>query len=185
MFCRDKKACADDRLTASFFAMIFISQLPVFLYLLSRKYSRVKRLILLRTTAFPTFLETVIPKRVLSVLHGAKITIKCLFCCCLPFAVNLRKSWRFNSLSALVKKKLTRYLPFTTNRFYYVLYLNAQTISAFSSTPVNNSSTLFCWHPFQKTVRSGTLYPAWLIGSFHITYPLNYMFIALRPLIFL
>ena len=143
MFCRDKKAWADDRLTAFFFAMIFKSQFSVFLCLLSRKYSRVKRLILLRTAAFPTLLETVIPRRVLSVLPGVKTAIKCLSCCCLPFAVNLRKSERFNSLSALVKKKLTKYLPFATNQFY-ALYLNAQTISAFSSTPVNNSSTLFC-----------------------------------------
>ena len=112
MFCRDKKAWADDRLTASFFAMIFISQFPVFLCLLSRKYSRVKRLILLRTTAFPTFLETVIPRRVLSILPGAKTAIKWLFWHRRPFAVNPKKSGRFSSLSALVKKKLTRYLPF-------------------------------------------------------------------------
>lgn len=144
MFCRDKKVWADDRLTASFFAMIFISKFPVFLCLLSRKYSRVKRLILLRTTAFPTFLETVIPRRVLSVLAGAKTAIKLLFWHRLPFAVNPKKSGRFNSLSALVKKKLTKYLSFATNRFCCVLCLNAQAVSAFSSTPVNNSSTLFC-----------------------------------------
>jgi hypothetical protein len=115
MFCRDKKAWADDRLTASFFAMMFISKTPVFLCLLSRKYSRIKRLILLRTTAFPTFLETVIPRRVLSVLPGAKTARKLLFWHCLPFAANLKKSGRFNSLSALVKKKLKKYPPFTTN----------------------------------------------------------------------
>ena len=46
-----------------FFAMTLISNWPGKLPLFNRKYSRMIRLILFLVTAFPTFLETVMPRR--------------------------------------------------------------------------------------------------------------------------
>lgn len=76
--------------------------------LFSRKYSRVNRLILLRIAAFPTFLTTVTPRRDLWNRPGENIAIKCLFWNFFPKLDTLRNSDRFNSLSALVKKKRKR-----------------------------------------------------------------------------
>lgn len=76
--------------------------------LFSRKYSRVSRLILLRIAAFPTFLTTVTPRRDLWNRPGENIAIKYLFWIFFPKLDNLRNSERFNSLSALVKKKRKR-----------------------------------------------------------------------------
>ena len=64
-------------MTPAFLGMMLISHLPVILCRFNRKYSRESRLILFRVAASPTFLVTVIPRRVLSVRPGQNVTIKC------------------------------------------------------------------------------------------------------------
>lgn len=165
MFFRKEKNASPVKWAASFFAMIFISQLPVILCLFSRKYSRERRLILLRVAAWPTFFVTVMPRRVRSYRPWANREIKYLFWTFFPNFDNRRNSERFKIRSALVKEK-----GFKSDR---------QTLSSLGSSPFDNPSALFCWHPFQKTMSSGTLNSAWLIRSFHNTKVLYYNFIRL------
>lgn len=77
---------------AFFLAIIFISQYPLIKCWFNLKCSRTNRLTLLRVTADPTFLETVIPIRVLSKDPGKKMTIKFLVYIFLPFSDNLINS---------------------------------------------------------------------------------------------
>jgi hypothetical protein len=105
MFFSDAKACSDDSSADPFLAIIFISQFPFILCLLSRKYSRQIRLILLRAAACPTFFVTVTPRRVLSPIAEEKSAIKCLLWIFAPVFDNRKKSGLFKILSALANEK--------------------------------------------------------------------------------
>jgi hypothetical protein len=76
IFSRKKKESFEHNPAASFFAISWISQLPVKSCRFCRKYSLANRLILFRVTAFPTLFDTVIPRRVLLRRPGLKVMIK-------------------------------------------------------------------------------------------------------------
>jgi len=127
IFCSDKETFFDDRAAASFFAMIFISQYPVIMCLFSLKYSRENRLILFRIVAFPTFLVTVTPRRVILNRPGENIATKYLFWVFFPTFDNRINSDLFRILSALVNKKRKRCFPLqpvAIYRFFYIPYIN-------------------------------------------------------------
>jgi|GEM_PF-6228005 len=65
-----------DSVVRPFRAMIFISLIPVTKSFLCLKYSRISRFILLRATAFPTFLDTVIPIRLCCPVPSRTAAIK-------------------------------------------------------------------------------------------------------------
>ena len=104
IFSKDKKVSFEHNPAAFFFAISWISQLPVILCRFCRKYSLVNRLILFRVTAFPTFFDTVIPRRVLLKRPGLKVMIKCLFFIFFPNLDNRRNSRLLKILSALVNE---------------------------------------------------------------------------------
>ncbi len=68
--------CRLDSVVRPFLAMIFMSLIPVIESFLCLKYSLIIRFILLRSTAFPTFLDTVIPIRLLFSVPSRTAAIK-------------------------------------------------------------------------------------------------------------
>lgn len=151
----------------------------------NRKNSRVSRLIRLRVTAFPTFLVTVIPRRIRPKRLGRYLTIKYASWIFLPPCASATKSGRFKMRSALVKLKPcnsclpsscgdTRRLPSTasgpapTGRSR-LFSLYRQTLPSLGSAPIDDPSALFGRHSFQKTVIAGTFDSTRLIRPFHKT----------------
>ena len=118
MFSSDKNVCSVDKFAAAFLAVSVISQFPEIKCRFSRKYSRAVRLIRLRTAAFPTLFETVIPRRVLCCCPGAYLATKCRWWSVFPNLNKWLNSERFKILSALVKQKRKRYLPSVNHRFF-------------------------------------------------------------------
>ncbi len=86
-----------------FLAMILMSHSPNKDCRFNRKNSRTRRLILFLLTARPTFLVTVTPNLERPCRPGEKTAIKQSFCTLRPQFASSMNSWRFNSLSALVK----------------------------------------------------------------------------------
>ena len=151
MFCRDKKAWPDDSLAASFLAMIFISQWPAIICLFSRKYSRENRLILLRVAAFPIFLTTVTPRRVLWNRFGQNIAIKCLFWIFSPNLDNRRNSVRFKILSALAKKKCKSRPSSITRCFLCLFYTHPRLLNCIIPLKTSFFIKIFYCLPFLNT----------------------------------
>ena len=106
--CKDENTESEVNVAASFFAMIFISQLPLILRLFNRKNSRDNLLILFRMAADPTFLGTVTPSRDFSYFPGQNVVMKNLFWTLFPIFAKCKYSDRFKSRSALVNEWFTK-----------------------------------------------------------------------------
>ena len=106
-----------DSVVRPFLAMILISFGPEIFSLLCLKYSLIILFILLRSTAFPTFFDTVMPIRLFSV-PWSTIPIKQSVCTLLPCFESVKNWGLFKSLIFFGKQKLLNKSLYYTLRLF-------------------------------------------------------------------
>ena len=96
--------CLLDSVARPFRAIMLISLFPGTESFLCLKYSRISRFILLRATAFPTFLDTVIPMRLCLPVPSRTAAIKQPVRIFLPCFESCKNRLRFRSRLSLGKE---------------------------------------------------------------------------------
>ncbi len=151
--------CLLDSVFRPFRAIIFISLMPGTEFFLCLKYSRISRFILLRATAFPTFLDTVIPMRLCLPVPSRTAAIKKPVRIFFPCFESVKNWLLFRSRISLGKEKL---FNTSVDKLY-----RGQSFSAFGPPGVDDPSSAGCRHSFQKSVFSGSFPVARLKCPFH------------------